>query len=327
MENNMEHIDSSKIEEEAARWQARMHNDDLSSEEHSAFQEWLSASPENKRTFFELEKTMTKTDEFEIDVLAQKLDRDLRKHVFWDHSLPRAATIAAPVVLIVAIVNLAVFSPFSRNDVRIATTNIGQSEKIILSDGSSAELNTDTHLEVKYTGHTRTAALTHGEVFFDVEKDERRPFVVTTPQAVISVTGTSFNIEAVDASVEISVISGAVNVQPGSGDVVSIPAGFSVKVLNDGRTSPVNALISEDILSWRTGKLKFQEAALADVVRELNRYHTTPIELADPSIYNLPVTAEFFMKDQDSSVRALAYIFSLEVEKQPDRIVLSRKTE
>lgn len=68
---------------------------------------------------------------------------------------------------------------------------------LTLSDGSTVWLNAETEIRypVEFVGDKRVVYV-EGEAYFDVKKDEKRPFVVRAAQADVRVLGTSFNFRA-----------------------------------------------------------------------------------------------------------------------------------
>ncbi|WP_207424393.1 FecR family protein [Desertivirga brevis] len=73
--------------------------------------------------------------------------------------------------------------------------------KLILPDGSSVWLNSGSKITFKNNSKTncREVNLT-GEAYFDVAKDARHPFIVTTPTFTIKVLGTAFNVKSYERS-------------------------------------------------------------------------------------------------------------------------------
>ena len=79
----------------------------------------------------------------------------------------------------------------------------GGENTVILADGTTVHLNAGSKLTypVRFAGKRRVVAL-EGEAYFDVVKDETRPFIVQTHLGEVTVLGTAFNINAyTDASV------------------------------------------------------------------------------------------------------------------------------
>jgi len=72
----------------------------------------------------------------------------------------------------------------------------GSNSVIILPDGSKITLNAQSTLRYpeKFSNDSREVYL-EGEAFFEITKDKKRQFLVKTPEIMVKVFGTSFNIK------------------------------------------------------------------------------------------------------------------------------------
>lgn len=95
----------------------------------------------------------------------------------------------------------------------------GQRLKFTLPDGSSVQLNSGAKIEYPsvFKKNLRRVKLS-GEAVFDVEHDERCPFVVETFASDIRVLGTKFNVVADERHQRFStaLLQGRVQLQTGS---------------------------------------------------------------------------------------------------------------
>lgn len=126
---------------------------------------------------------------------------------------------------------------------------------IKLPDGSSVQLNSDSHLDYpeSFQGKERVVRLT-GEAFFDIRHDEHHPFIIHTGKIKTTVLGTAFNIrsDAAGKNVTVTVTRGKVMVQEA------------------GRT--LGVLIANEQLSWQMEKLPFKRRVnAAEVVAWKNQ--------------------------------------------------------
>jgi ferric-dicitrate binding protein FerR (iron transport regulator) len=85
---------------------------------------------------------------------------------------------------------------FAENDITI--TDLPDDTKVTLNE------NTKITYPEKFKSEERAVELT-GEAYFEVERDEEKPFVVRAHNAVVRVLGTSFNIRALEEETEVSV--------------------------------------------------------------------------------------------------------------------------
>lgn len=311
--------------EAAAYWKMRQQSGAMDATERAAFREWLSAAPENAIEFALLEKSLEAIDEYEHILLESEFERELHAESerISRHGARRFQLIAASLAILSITVVTAIFS--RQTELPIAQTYEtvkGQHQIIALEDGSRVELNSGAAISVAFGKSERAVTLKSGEAFFDVEKDKTRPFLVKTELAQIGVTGTSFGVSEIDGKLGVHVMTGVVDVAAANGPVATLLAGDAIEVGSDGRAGKIMRFDPNLALAWRSGKARFRDQPLEEVLRSLNRYFDTPIELSDPALATLPVTGEFDIRDRDTAVTALALIFNLESEEEPARIVL-----
>jgi transmembrane sensor len=311
----------------ALYWMMRKMSGEMDAAERKSFADWLSASPENEREFTKVERMLDRVDAGAEELLAEDFERELAEQAAPKRQDSRtgmsriAATLAA--IAFAAIIALSLRGGLTAQPAAYATA-IGQSQTVRLEDGSEVELNTASRITVAYRDGKRNVELQAGEAFFSVEKDRSRPFIVKTRQAEIAVTGTSFSVSTDHDRSIINVLTGVVDVAPLEGQSATLLAGDTIEVDGAGFIGPVTRYDPSLVLAWRSGKARFRDAPLGDVVATLNRYFVTPIVLGDDSLAALPVTGEFDIRDRATAIKALALIFNLDSREEPARAVLTR---
>lgn len=111
------------------------------------------------------------------------------------------------------------FSPGTKTDESTAQNTIstkrGSKSKIQLPDGTEVWLNADSKITYNenFQGDIREVQLS-GEAFFDVVRDEQRPFIIHTDVIDVKVLGTAFNVRsyANEKNTETSLIRGSVEI-------------------------------------------------------------------------------------------------------------------
>ena len=155
-------------------------------------------------------------------------------------------------------------------DIRIEVPRAGE-YKFRLDDGSVVWLNSESVLEYprNFTGERRVVKLS-GEGYFEVERDEARPFVVIAGDAEITVLGTSFNVEAHSDAVTTTLVSGSVAVATPRGEVTLTPGAQAVAVEEGITVREVDAALYS---SWTKGVFKFDKMPLADICARLSKWY------------------------------------------------------
>ena len=120
------------------------------------------------------------------------------RRILWiRRTVAAAASVAA--VLAVAVISGLWSRNSTHHELTAQTEKVyvpaGKTMRLTLADGTTLWLNGDTEIEYPaiFPEKARNVELHHGEVLFDVAKDEERPFVVNTFAADIKVLGTKFN--------------------------------------------------------------------------------------------------------------------------------------
>ncbi len=199
-------------------------------------------------------------------------------------------------------------------------TEPGERKTIRLPDGSSVQLNTRTRMVVRIaaTGE-RSVDLLDGEAMFEVAHDASRPFVIQAGTGKVTVTGTRFDVRRSASRTDVAVESGSVIVQ-GLGDAQSshLSAGLGTTVDGRGAVASPSPVDLAAALAWRTGKLVFNDAPLANVVAEVSRYRRQPVRVADGAAGALRVSSVFSADDTDGLLAALPQMLPVGVRQLPD---------
>jgi transmembrane sensor len=200
-------------------------------------------------------------------------------------------------------------------------TPVGGTASVPMADGSKVTLNTDSAIRVTVTEKERQVQLDHGEAFFEVAKDPKRPFVVSAGKNRVIAIGTKFSVRLIANDIRVFVTEGRVRIDDDSSLVV---AGSIASTDGDGilvQQKPLPEV--EESLSWRTGYLIFHETTLADAATEFNRYNLRKIVIEDPSVGSIRLSGKFHTTDFEAFVRLLEGGFPIHVKNTPEQIVLT----
>ena len=203
----------------------------------------------------------------------------------------------------------------------IITNNKQVVNGITLPDGSVVTLNSNSKLTFprSFSGNTREVSIT-GEAFFEVKPDASRTFVITAGNAQIKVLGTTFNVcaypdeETVDVVVEtgkVQVICAA-NAQTTANNLI-LTSGEKGTVSNKDLTLEKSVNADRNISAWRTRQFVFDETPLSDVVAALEKVYFANIQIVDPDINTLVLTASFNDQSVDFILDVIRLTFNLEL--------------
>lgn len=187
------------------------------------------------------------------------------------------------------------------------STGPGELLAVELPDGSQVTLGPTSSLRVGSFSDLREVVL-EGEAYFDVERGGR--FSVETPNGRVSVLGTSFTVDALDAELGVACATGRVAVVAAGDSVVLVP-GRAARVTQLGiDTFGVQVAA---IGSWRDGVLRFDNEPLQQVAAELARYYDRPASVSDAS-RDRRITAELPAGDLALAVERLEFLLQSSVD-------------
>ncbi len=164
------------------------------------------------------------------------------------------------------------------NEIR---TPRGGQYQVILSDGTHVWLNAETTLRfpVVFGGSDRKVELL-GEAYFEVAKDQRRPFRVMTDASLVEVLGTHFNVNAYpdEASVRTTLLEGRVGVgKISGGDLRMLSPGQQAAVKSDGTVKVDDRADTEEAIAWKNGRFHFNSADIRAIMRQIARWYDAEV--------------------------------------------------
>lgn len=165
------------------------------------------------------------------------------------------------------------------------TTPRGVMFTVTLADGTRCWLNTASSIKypAAFVGNERRVNIT-GEVYFDVAKDAKRPFVVVADNSEIRVLGTQFNVNAYsnEPAVSTTLVDGKVEVGMMSTDKREILRPGQQARANRGEPSLVlsKQVDLDEVTGWRLDKFVFQGdgSSIRDIMKQLQRYYDIEVE-------------------------------------------------
>jgi transmembrane sensor len=329
-EGRSDRWEDDSLRSQAAAWHVRLDSPNVTESDFLAFESWL-AGPGARKAFDQIEtlsgdvaahreyldRAMTRADEVRLDQEVMLLKRrDSRRGFF-----VRAAGAGA---LAAAIVGGVVLPP--RMGWALFTTTKGEKRTVTLSDGTIIQLNSASTLKAKISDGVRQVVMGQGEAAFDVAHDPHRRFLVAVGAHQVRVIGTEFNILNTVQRTEITVRRGVVEVhgaKPGAFEVARLTPGDQV-AFDDGRVvRRTNA--AERAFAWQSGNLIYEDATLADLVSDLNRYFPGPVRVEGAEAASLKFSGVLALDDKEQVVRRLEAFLPIEAVSVDGALILRKR--
>jgi transmembrane sensor len=327
MSNGNSHIDIDLL--------ARYFSGECTPGEREHVHEWKEASAENRSEFESLQQVwgaMDKTSpDRNIDVEAEwenhqlnYMQTETRQKKIRSLSFP--FRIAASFIILLGIGYFA-WSYFSKETI---TSEIASTRQITLPDGSRVTLNAGSKLTYasSYGEETRTVSL-RGEAFFEVSKNESKPFIINLENAVVKVLGTSFNVKAYKdrQNVEVTVADGTVSVYKKGDEKSEV-------VITKGQLATFNAgeekierkeNTDRNFIAWKTRAIVFENDSLVNVVKTLQSVYHQEFLIENSQLNNCTVTTSFENRDLLSVLKVLKITLDISFEEKDGKIVIKGK--
>ena len=202
-----------------------------------------------------------------------------------------------------------------------------QTQEVNLLDGSKVFLSENSSITYlnDFEGNTREVLLS-GRAFFDVKRDETKPFIVRTDNSEIKVLGTSFLVDShIEKFTEVIVKSGKVSVTKISAidaNIIELDPGEMGSVKENQFKKTVND--NPNYLAWQNKILEFKRSEMTEVVKLLEDVYFVDIELSDENIKNCALTAKFDHREIDTVLEIISQTFGMSLEqKSKDKFILS----
>jgi len=208
-----------------------------------------------------------------------------------------------------------IFSMLSMSQEYEIVSPPGSRTQFELSDGTKVWLNHGSKMDYpqRFTGDSRIVKLT-GEGYFEVAHNKAKPFIVEASGLAVKAVGTAFNVKAYpdDTNIETTLESGKViilknisgkkpeicDMKPGQHFIFnSVSNKYSLKTENPAK-----------YVSWKEGRLIFQDDHLDQVAERLSRWYNVKVTLKDSELSSLTYTATFVDETLDQILEMLEFV-------------------
>lgn len=156
-------------------------------------------------------------------------------------------------------------------------TPIGGQYQVILPDGTKVWLNSSSSLEypIRFEAHERRVTL-HGEGYFEVKSDKRKPFRVVSKGQIIEVLGTKFNVNTYEdePAIKTTLLEGSVKISLNNTSKILRPGEQATVVDQNIR---VHSADTEQATAWYKGDFAFDGVELKNIMRQISRWYNVEV--------------------------------------------------
>lgn len=186
---------------------------------------------------------------------------------------------------------------------------LGVRTEFQLPDGTKGFLNSGSRLRypVHFSGGRNI--MVSGEAYFDVAPDKQNPFIVSTSNLNITVTGTQFNVIAYEDEQKEEVIlnRGEVEVAMENGTKLEVLQPNCKLVLDtDERTFKITKVEASQYIGWTEGELIFRNENMEQLAERLGRWYNVEIIIEDQELLEYTFHATFIDEPLEEVLKFMA---------------------
>jgi ferric-dicitrate binding protein FerR (iron transport regulator) len=200
----------------------------------------------------------------------------------------------------------------------------GKRSRLELPDGTKVWINSGSVLEFPsaFTENSRAVNLT-GEMYIEVAKDDKKPFLVNTPDFQIKVYGTKFNVSAYHD--ERSVRS--VVLVEGSVGVKTVLHGETVLQPNEMLTCNNNRMDKKQVdiikyISWKDGYIVLEQTPISEVLKQVERFYNLSFNIRNVAdLQSKTCTGKIYLSDNLDNVMNTISLLSSTKYTRDDKMI------
>lgn len=278
-------------------------------EEEKAVRQWFEESTGNRHAFFKERKLFDA-----MLLLGDESKVKTGKRRFSIHlSSLRTEVIKVAAVIAITLAGSFIYFQHVQEKELMAMQTIsvpaGQRINITLSDGTNIWLNARTSLTypVKFSKKNRRVLL-DGEAYFDVVRDEARPFIVQTDKYNVEVLGTQFDVEAYaeTGEFETTLMSGSVKVAPVSDPKETLTLKPDNKVYLEAGKLHMASVDDYNPYRWKEGLICFKNESFTSIMKDFEKYYGLTVRVKNKKVLEYVYTGKFRQTDGiDYALRVL----------------------
>ena len=195
----------------------------------------------------------------------------------------------------------------------IAQTTTGERQRFTLPDGSTALLNGSSQLHVAdgFNGTHRVVWL-EGDAYFEVTKNEEKPFIVRTASTMTTALGTAFRVTnyADQREPKVMLTSGKVQVNH-----IVASKSIASTILHPGQMTTVgidqplvaHSFEQEEVASWLDRRLVFQGADFIEIKEKLYDAYGVSLVANSDMVRMVAFTGQFADRELQEVLEAIAF--------------------
>ena len=203
----------------------------------------------------------------------------------------------------------------------------GQKAKVRLPDGTSVWLNSAGSLTYDNTYNQKERVVyLQGEAYFEVSKDETRPFIVKTNDIAVEALGTSFDVKAYpdDSYIAATLIEGSIRISSPAQSELLTPNEKITITKSDGQFTKTVLTDAEKNILWINHQLAFESERLEDIAKTLERMYNVNIRFTSDKLKNTRFTGTIKNNNLENVLQVIEFVSPIRYSREKDATIIIR---
>ncbi|WPP49184.1 FecR family protein [Catalinimonas niigatensis] len=202
----------------------------------------------------------------------------------------------------------------------------GIKSKVTLPDGTMVMLNSASEIRYpKVFSDSQRVVELKGEAFFEVVRNEHKPFIIHSERITTEVLGTSFNIKAYHFGEDqhIAVVSGRVKVSNTEGDTEILNPNEMGLIGSDNLIDKTSFDLKH-ITGWKDGIISFKRASFTDIQEQLSIWYDVDFEIEEGFKMENVYTGEFHNETLENVMEGIAYSSGFTYSISDNKVLINK---
>jgi len=215
-------------------------------------------------------------------------------------------------ILVMAFAGWKMWNPVS---LQMVTTDFGKTKTLQLQDGSEVMLNANSSIRFakNWDGKEFREVWLEGEAFFKVAHSDQQKFIVHTEKGKIEVLGTEFNVIQRNVFLEVTLISGKVQLELPNATKINMQPNDQVRINN--QTIDQTQIEVKTVIDWKDNKMIFKNASIQNIIHRIENNFGWQVELKNQEILKRKINASIPENNPKLLLEALSEIYDLKIQK------------
>jgi transmembrane sensor len=300
---------------------AKYFSGEATEEERKEMHHWRSSSESNSVSFLKA-KNIWVNSSLEVDVNQSMLAGILKEKdayegkviPLWSNNFMK---IAASILIVLGLSFVLFQSTDNTKEVVANQDTIDQ----VLPDGSIVTLHKGASLVIGDFEQTRNVQLS-GKAYFNIKREETKPFIIRSKNARVEVLGTSFVVDTESENeVEVLVESGLVafsNINETAS--VRLSKGEMGALDNSLGVISKKRIEDQNYLAWKTKALVFDGASLQQVAKVINDVYDLEVIFKNEDLLKCKLNGQYLNKSSKEVIEIIAQTFGITPEWRNNKV-------